>query len=186
MTKLTPAEREKQILDLITAKGSASIEELSQIFSVSTMTIHRDLQRLEKMGRIQKRHGGAILAENPVEYGACVMCKKINSGKQTFLIHLASGEQKHACCPHCGLMLLSASQGVWQSMTMDFLHGHMISASQAIFLMNSELTVCCVPSVLSFGSRAEAEKFQTGFGGQLSNMEEAIRFLRGSTHFSQA
>jgi hypothetical protein len=83
-------------------------------------------------------------------------------------------------------MLLSASQGVWQSMTMDFLHGHMISASQAIFLMNSELTVCCVPSVLSFGSRAEAEKFQTGFGGQLSNMEEAIRFLRGSTHFSQA
>jgi hypothetical protein len=39
---------------------------------------------------------------------------------------------------------------------------------------------------LSFGSRAEAEKFQTGFGGQLSNMEEAIRFLRGSTHFSQA
>lgn len=177
MTKLSPAERERQILDLLTTRGSASIEELARTCSVSTMTIHRDLQRLEKMGRIQKRHGGAILAETPLSSNACAMCGKIPSGKQTFIIHLASGEQKHTCCAHCGLMLLTTSQEVWQSMAMDFLHGHMVSAGQAIYLIGSDLTVCCVPTILTFGSPSEAERFQQGFGGRIATMQEAARSL---------
>lgn len=178
MTKLSPAKRERQILDLMTAKGSASIEELAQACSVSTMTIHRDLARLESMGRIQKRHGSAILAENPLSRSACAMCGKTSSGNQTFIIHLANGEQRHTCCPHCGLMLLSASQDAWQSMTIDFLHGHMISAGQATYLLASDLTVCCVPTILTFGSRPEAERFQKGFGGIIATMQEAMRSLQ--------
>ncbi len=177
MTKLSPAERERQILDLLTARGSASIEELAHMCSVSTMTIHRDLQRLEKTGRIQKRHGGVILAENPLSPSACAMCGKISSGKQMFILHLASGEKKHACCAHCGLMLLTTSQDVWQSLTTDFLHGHMISAGQAIYLIGSNLTVCCVPTILTFGSASEAERFQRGFGGRIATMQEAARSL---------
>jgi DeoR/GlpR family transcriptional regulator of sugar metabolism len=180
MTKLSPAERERQILNLITSRGSASIEELAQACSVSTMTIHRDLQRLEKMGRIQKRHGGAIVAESIVSHSACAMCGKTSSGKQTFIIHFKQGDPKHACCAHCGLMLLSASQDVWQAMTMDFLHGHMISAGQAIYLIGCDLNVCCVPTILTFGAQTEAERFQSGFGGTLANMEEAIHSLLGA------
>jgi len=179
MTKLSPAERERQILNLITTRGSASIEELAQACSVSTMTIHRDLQRLEKMGRIQKRHGGAIVAESIVSHSACAMCGKTSSGKQTFIIHFKQGDPKHACCAHCGLMLLSASQDVWQAMTMDFLHGHMISAGQAIYLIDSDINVCCVPTILTFGSQTEAERFQSGFGGTLATMEQAIHSLLG-------
>lgn len=177
MTKLPPAERERQILDILQARGSASIEELAQACSVSTMTIHRDLQRLENMGRIQKRHGGAILADHKTSETTCAMCGKVTSGKQTFIIHLAGGGQKNACCAHCGLMLFNASKDAWQAMTMDFLHGHIISAHQAIYLLNPDINICCVPTILTFGSRLEAERFQKGFGGTLAGMEEAIRYI---------
>lgn len=180
MSKIHPAEREKQILNILQAKGSASIEELAQACSVSTMTIHRDLQRLESMGYLQKRHGGAALVEYKVSQTACAMCGKAIAGKQTFLIHLASGDQKAACCAHCGLMLLHISKDVWQALTLDFLHGHVISARQAIYLLGSDLNVCCVPTILTFGSRSEAERFQKGFGGTLATMEEAGRFLLGT------
>lgn len=182
MTKIPPAEREKQIVDLLTAKGSASIEELAQACSVSTMTIHRDLARLESMGRIQKRHGGATLAESKTSTSACAMCGKITSAKQAFIIHLTNGEQKHTCCAHCGLMLLTVIKGAWQSMTMDFLHGHMVSANQAVYLIGCDLTICCVPTILTFGSHTEAERFQTGFGGKLAGMDETIHYLMGTHH----
>lgn len=60
---------------------------------------------------------------------------------------------------------------------MDFLHGHMISANQAIYLLGSDLNICCVPTILTFGSRLEAERFQKGFGGTLATMEEARRYI---------
>ena len=62
-------------------------------------------------------------------------------------------------------------------MTMDFLYGHMISANQAIYLIDCDLKVCCVPTILTFGSQQEAERFQIGFGGKLASMDEAIQFL---------
>ena len=70
-------------------------------------------------------------------------------------------------------------------MTADFLHGHIVSAGQAVYLLESELTVCCVPSVLSFGSRAEAERFEKGFGGRLANLKETMRFLHETMRASQ-
>jgi DeoR/GlpR family transcriptional regulator of sugar metabolism len=182
MSKTSPIERELQILDLIQTRGSASIVELAQVCSVSTMTIHRDLHRLEKMGHIQKRHGGARLADNKTSDGACALCGKVTSGKQTFIINFANGEQKSACCAHCGLMVLTAAKGTWQAMTMDFLHGHSISVHQAIYLIGSDLNVCCVPTILTFASRLEAERFRTGFGGTLATMEEAALSLSGTPH----
>jgi DeoR family transcriptional regulator, copper-sensing transcriptional repressor len=44
------------------------------------------------------------------------------------------------------------------------------------------LNICCVPSVLTFGSRQEAEKFQKGFGGQLLGMDETVKHLQGMMH----
>jgi nitrous oxide reductase accessory protein NosL len=67
-------------------------------------------------------------------------------------------------------------------MTLDYLHGHMISANQAIYLIGCDLNICCVPTILSFGSRQEALRFQTGFGGELTSMDEAIQHLMGTQH----
>ena len=70
-------------------------------------------------------------------------------------------------------------------MTMDYLHGHMISANQAIYLIGCDLIVCCIPTILTFGSRQEAERFKTGFGGTLASMDDAIQHLMGMGHEMQ-
>ena len=171
------ASREQTILELLQARGNASIQELAEALGVSTMTVHRDLNRLAAAGQIQKTHGGASLATGST--GGCAMCGKPVSERTVFLFHLPNGEQRRACCAHCGLALFQQSAGAsHQAMTADFLHGHIVSAGQAVFLLESELTVCCVPSILSFGSRAEAERFQKGFGGRLADLKGAVQFLR--------
>lgn len=175
--------RKKHILEVLKKQGSASIQELAEALSVSTMTIHRDLNRLEEAGHIHKRHGSAILAGNEAgENSSCAMCGKSILGKKIFIIYLSDGEQRNTCCAHCGLMLLTVTKGAWQSITTDFLHGYMISANQAFYVIGSDLNICCVPSILSFGSRQEAEKFQAGFGGKLAGMDEAIQALLGTQH----
>jgi len=184
-TKPTSADREKQILDLIKKKGNVSIQELAGTLSVSTMTIHRDLNRLEEKGLVRKRHGSASLAGNELGEGACAMCGKSTHDRRVFIIYLSNGEQKTTCCAHCGLMLLTVIKGAWQSMTMDYLHGHMVSANKAVYLIGCDLTVCCIPTILTFGSRQEAECFQAGFGGTLASMDEAIQYLMESGHGEQ-
>ena len=95
------------------------------------------------------------------------MCNKPASERTVFIVQFENGEQKRACCAHCGLMIHSQSKKVWQSLTVDYLHGHMVSASQAFYVIGSELSICCVPSILSFGSQQEAEKFQKGLAADL-------------------
>jgi len=183
--KNTFSDREKQILELVKKKGNASIQELADTLSVSVMTIHRDLNKLEEKGQVRKRYGSASVAGDELGEGACAMCGKSTHGKKIFIIYLSNGEQKTTCCAHCGLMLLTVTKGTWQSMTMDYLHGHMISANQAIYLIGCDLNVCCVPTILTFGSRQEAEKFQSGFGGVLASMDDAIQHLMGMGHYMQ-
>lgn len=183
--KSTPEDREKKILELIRQKGSVSIQELADMLSVSTMTIHRDLNRLEKKGQVRKWHGGASLAGDELGEGTCAMCGKSTQEKKVFIIYLSDGGQKVTCCAHCGLMLLTVTKGAWQSMTMDYLHGHMVSANKAVYLIGCDLTVCCIPTILTFGSRQEAEQFQTGFGGTLASMDDAIQHLMGMGHGDQ-
>lgn len=172
-------DRETKILELLQKNGKASIQDLVEAFGVSNMTIHRDLNKLEEAGRVQKKHGGVVLTDRAYSAGgfACDMCGKPVSDRTMFLINLESGEQKRACCSHCGLMIQSRLNEAWQSLTVDYLHGHMVSATQAFYVMGSDVSICCVPSLLSFGSRQEAEKFQKGFGGMLVTMDEAVQHL---------
>lgn len=176
--------REKQILEFLHNNGSASIQQLAEAFDVSNMTIHRDLNKLVESGHVQKRHGGAILVSSVNEERelACAMCGKPVSQRTVFIVKFENGEEKRACCAHCGLMLQSRTQSVWQTMTADYLYGHMISAVQAYYVIGSEVTICCVPSVLAFGSKQEAEKFQKGFGGQLLSMNDTLHYLHGMMH----
>jgi len=180
----TSIDREKKIVEILQKQGSASIQQLMEVFGVSNMTIHRELDKLAKAGIIQKKHGGVLLVtQSPAENAnQCAMCNKPILERIVFIVRLESGEQKRTCCAHCGLMLQSETKSALQSLTADYLYGHMISANQAMYVLGSELAICCVPSVLSFGSRQDAEKFQNGFGGTIADIEEALQYLLGITH----
>lgn len=179
-------DREQRILEYLKERGNASIQEMAEIFGVSNMTIHRDLHKLAEAGQVLKKHGGASLpsvASKPVEdVSSCAMCGKSISQRTVFIVKLENGDELRACCSHCGLMLQSRSENVWQSLTADFLYGHMISAGQAFYLVGSEVSICCVPSILVFGSKTDAENFQKGFGGQLLGMDETVQHMRGMMH----
>ena len=53
-------ERQARIAHLITRQKSVTVAELCKQFSVSDMTIRRDLQRLEDGGLLARTHGGAV------------------------------------------------------------------------------------------------------------------------------
>lgn len=56
------AQRRRSILEDLEHNGTRTIRELSEKYSVSEMTIRRDLQLLEGEGHIQRTHGGALRA----------------------------------------------------------------------------------------------------------------------------
>lgn len=174
------SKREKLILEEVQQYGSVSIKDLAERLEVSFMTIHRDLNKLVTEGLISKSRGEALLpTRSKSDTDGCAMCGKVISERTAYIIHMANGERWRTCCAHCGLMLQMPMQGgLWQPMTTDFLYGHMISATQAFYVIQSELKICCVPSVLSFGSQKEAEQFMAGFGGKVATMNETFHYLQ--------
>ncbi len=63
-----PASRQHDILTLIRQEGSVTVSLLAEQFSVSELTIRRDLDHLAKKGLVERTHGGATARRNlPVE-----------------------------------------------------------------------------------------------------------------------
>ena len=56
--KINP--RLEHIVSLVDERGFLSVGELSQLCSVSEMTIRRDLEYLDNQKRIQRTYGGAV------------------------------------------------------------------------------------------------------------------------------
>jgi DeoR family transcriptional regulator, fructose operon transcriptional repressor len=53
--------RQLEILEMLSLKGAVTVEELSDAFNVSKMTIRRDLEKLEESKLLQRTHGGAFI-----------------------------------------------------------------------------------------------------------------------------
>ena len=51
------AERHSRIIEIVRMRGSAQVEELAQELNVSTMTIRRDLEKLQKDNILERCHG---------------------------------------------------------------------------------------------------------------------------------
>lgn len=60
---MIPIERHEAILSVVAGKGIATINELIELLDVSHMTIRRDLQKLEKQGKVITVSGGVKAAE---------------------------------------------------------------------------------------------------------------------------
>lgn len=60
-------ERRDDIIQVLYDQGRVRVDELSDQFSVTTVTIRNDLDFLEKKGILHRTHGGAILRKNVYE-----------------------------------------------------------------------------------------------------------------------
>ncbi|NQU11384.1 DeoR/GlpR transcriptional regulator [bacterium] len=61
MSSLPP--RQQQLLGLLRDRGRGTVTQFARRLGVSSMTVRRDLQALERGGRVVRTHGGAALAE---------------------------------------------------------------------------------------------------------------------------
>lgn len=62
---MTAEERKQQISQMIQTNGSVKVNELSQIFGVSEVTIRTDLADMESKGLLSRIHGGAVYSYKP-------------------------------------------------------------------------------------------------------------------------
>ncbi|MFS0726744.1 DeoR/GlpR family DNA-binding transcription regulator [Paenibacillus sp. 1P07SE] len=58
--------RQQQIVDRLQTDGEIRLHDLKSAFSVTEMTIRRDLEKLEQAGLLRRTFGGAILADRDV------------------------------------------------------------------------------------------------------------------------
>ena len=57
-------ERFSLILDLLARQRTATVQELCEALNASESTIRRDLNELDKQGKLNKVHGGATLPDS--------------------------------------------------------------------------------------------------------------------------
>jgi len=60
-------QRRQRLLDIVSARRSARLEDLSLALGVSTATIRRDLDELAAQGLLHRVHGGAVVTERSSE-----------------------------------------------------------------------------------------------------------------------
>lgn len=67
--RLSPEERARNILDLLTRQSSASLADIEATTGASTPTVRRDLATLEQQGLLRRTRGGATLrgTGNPID-----------------------------------------------------------------------------------------------------------------------
>lgn len=176
-----PIDRQEQILTWLRKERSLTIDELAARLNVSAMTIHRDLDTLAETGQVQKHYGGAQIVQQrsaPLTHQhTCNMCQITMSSRTTFVIQRENADALYACCPHCGLLLLAQSTGAASALTRDFIYGRMINVTSAVYLLESGITLCCMPGVLCFATTDDAARFQLGFGGTLMDYTQACAYL---------
>lgn len=71
-------ERRQNILNILNEKKKVLVEDLSSIFSVSEVTIRKDLEYLEKHNLLKRTHGGAISNESFIDVPALYQRRILN------------------------------------------------------------------------------------------------------------
>jgi DNA-binding Lrp family transcriptional regulator len=173
-------ERQGLILEYLREKGSASVHEVQQKLGIPTATLYRDIASLVRADRLRRSHG-RLHYQQPTEVNLplanCVMCGAGVNPRTALSIQLNDGRQAAACCPHCGLLYISRQPGVRSALVTDFLYGKMHNVRQAVYVLESQVQICCRPSLLCFANSDDASRFQAGFGGQVLSFEQAMQRL---------
>jgi len=79
---MTLNERHNLILNVLKEHKSANVRELARLLFVSEATVRRDLSEMQKLGLIERSHGGAILPDNADEVSIFVRMNKNSKQKE--------------------------------------------------------------------------------------------------------
>jgi hypothetical protein len=174
------SDRQQKLFEILQTRDRVTTGEIMSQFAISSATASRDVHALILTGLATKVSHGIKLAspaESQSREKKCVYCGGTVNERTVFIIRLKNGEQRSACCSHCGLKALDQA-GFQTALASDFLYGRMVNARQAAYVMGSSVNLCCEPSVLCFASVDEAYCFLSGFGGSMYTMEAAISQLK--------
>jgi hypothetical protein len=137
--------------------------------------------------------------ETPRRQGLCQVCDRMISEQTAFRIDTASGSV-HACCPACAIHFMmshgATNDKAWAT---DFNSGRKIAASSAFYDEGGDVQYCtrhtssvergtegvsqrvydrCLPTMVAFASRADADAYRQQHGGHVVTYEEALAGLR--------
>lgn len=181
-----PTDRQARIVAWLKEDNSLTNKALAERLNVSLMTVHRDLDKLTREGVVRKVHGGVVLAPQALQTSNleinCQLCGGRVRNRTAFTMTTKAGERADACCPHCGLLLLQQVEGISSALTVDFLYGRRVNVYRATFVIDSDVRVCCIPSVICFAAKEDALKFQNGFSGQVMDFTQVTQHLLDSHH----
>jgi DeoR/GlpR family transcriptional regulator of sugar metabolism len=107
--KLFRQERHDQIIGLVQQRGRISVTELSELFSVSAMTIRNDLANLEEHGLLLRTHGGAMAKADSSLEPAFLLRKELHSAAKERIGRAAAGLVRDG-----DSIVLDASTTTWQ------------------------------------------------------------------------
>jgi hypothetical protein len=132
---------------------------------------------------------GRIAGGKPV----CEVCKRLIHTETSFRITRPNGSIQVVCCPRCGLAAVIQNGGRALD-AVDFTTRKRIGAAEVIYLEGSDIMECCannsgfrsdagayekieydrcMPSLLAFARREDAEIVQQKHGGDILSFAEA-------------
>ncbi len=83
-------ERKFKIAEVVGKNGGVKTSDLSNMFSVSEMTILRDLEILEQQGILKRVYGGAVNLKNPIKEVSIILRKQINTKEKNIIAERAA------------------------------------------------------------------------------------------------
>lgn len=124
----------------------------------------------------------------------CQVCLRAIHEGQEFTLTLKDGKSIAACCPRCGLHFEQHHSAEVASMrATDFVKGDTLPATEGVFVETTGISFCgertvergevgveqlqwdrCMPSLVAFRNREEAERFQRLYGGRLLSYQESV------------
>ena len=126
----------------------------------------------------------------------CQVCDRDECRGVVFRVTVAGERAVETCCPRCGLHYLnSQNKQATAFEATDFSNGQKVDATKAMYVSGSDVNPCanpearrdaygccavkgfdrCMPSLIAFTTRADAQSFQKQHGGDLQNWEQISR-----------
>lgn len=136
--------RQERIKEYIESRSVATIKELQELVpEVSLMTIHRDLDALEKQGIIAKYRGGVKSIHHPDDVEFNIRMRENNNGKQLMAQKALSLLQ-----PHSSIFLDASTSNLFLAGGMPDICLNVVTTAPGIAielcrLHNPVVTVCC-------------------------------------------